>query len=73
MNIFKTAVALATVAACVALGPAASAQQSDDGVGSSGLAPASSAYSTPLRALGGLTLAQYLADHQAHGPACCAY
>ncbi|MDQ3485435.1 MAG: hypothetical protein M3445_08525 [Actinomycetota bacterium] len=74
MNSIKTAVAaFGTVALCVALGSPASAQQSDDGVGSGQIAPGSSAYSTPLQALGDRTLAQYLADHQARGPACCSY
>ncbi len=73
MNSIKIVVALSLAVVCVAVGPPASARLTDEGGASGQVSSASSPYATPLRALGGRTLAQYLADHQAGGPACCAF
>lgn len=73
MNSIKIVVAFGTVAACIAFGSPASARQVDDGASSGRATSVSSPYATPLQALGGRTLAQYLADHQARRTACCTW
>ena len=59
------------VLALIAYAPPASARSADEGYGPGTPTSTASPYATPLAALGGQALAQYLADHQARRLACC--
>jgi hypothetical protein len=70
MNTIKLAVALGTAAAVAVIGsPSASASPIADEPAASSSWP----YAVPLEALGGSTLAQYIADHQAERASCCTW
>lgn len=79
MNNITTVSALGTVLGIVALASPATARQVDDAAGAGrATVVVSSPYAMPLAALGGQTLAQYLADHQANRPtsgsaSCCTW